>query len=504
MKLDIITSILVLIMISCNACKSNDEQKKCPNVTIHGTITGNGGTRDSIRILFGGLIPESKLYGTTDTTIYVGSDGEFVFKSRDIHKPTRMSILSYKKRKGEIGQRWRDVLRKFLVEPGDDIHIDIDESKEELDYQFSGTGAPKFRIQWKNFKSGYKLNLRAIQLRYWERFKDLKTKVHIADSLVDVQMNNLDAIKDSLNNTVYRILKADIYGSTGVDLKTFLFHMHTDTCSTEQLKTYRKLFDQSLKTDLSDDILAQSPDCIMFLSSMAIAQLQLENPKNPDYLYENVYTKAFNDLCGIYRNQYTGLLREKLLLYNLQDNRVQDTNGMEECLQMSYDLFKTPELKAVFDSIYGRQIRGAKVFDFDLPNTKGDRVRLSNFRGKVIYLDIWFTGCSGCLYLAKEVDLKVYPLFKDNPDIVFVSISGDKSRARWLKSVDSERYGLKDYVNLYTEGLGFKHKFMLYYGIEGGPTTMIIDRKGRVYSSAPPKHGKSKELIALINEALKI
>ncbi|MDO6761905.1 TlpA disulfide reductase family protein, partial [Tamlana sp. 2_MG-2023] len=201
------------------------------------------------------------------------------------------------------------------------------------------------------------------------------------------------------------------------------------------------------------------------------------------------------------RTNYTGALREKLLLYNLLSLKVQDTYGIEECLQTSFDLIKKPELKAIFEKMYGRKIRGAEVFNFKLPNTEGQTVSLSDFRGKVVYLDIWFTGCSGCMALAKEIDHKVYPVFKDNPEVVFVSISADRSKKKWLNSVEGERYGLKQYVNLYTEGLGFNHDFLKYYNIFGGPVTMIIDKKGRVFSAAPPKHGKAEELIALIEEA---
>lgn len=502
MKKVFIIQITILVIGFCYACKTNEVPKKQSYVTISGTIKGNGGVRDSIRILFGGLIPETKLFGTKDTTIYTGSNGAFLFKSKDIQEPTRITISSYKKRAGENSRRWGDALRNFLVEPGDNIHIEIDESKEEHGYGFSGTGSEKFKVQWQNFQSGYKVNRREIQRRYGSKFASLSNKVQIADSLSNIQIRALETVKDSLSDRVFKIMKADIYGENGVYLKTFVSNMHVDTCSTKQIQLYRKLFDESLNTNLPSDILASSPYYIMFLSNMAIAQLQLGYPENPDYRYEHIYAKGFSDLCQIWRNQYSGVLREKLLLYNLQSLNVQDTYGIEECLQMSYDLIKTPELKAIIDTMYGRQIRGATAFNFNLPNTEGTMVRLSDFKGKVVYLDIWFTGCSGCLYLAKEVDHQVYPLFKDNPDVVFVSISGDKSKTQWLESVESERYGLKEYVNLYTGGLGFKHDFTLYYGIKGGPTTMIIDREGRIYSSAPPKHGKSKELVALINEAL--
>jgi peroxiredoxin len=486
------------------ACKSKKKTKKSTHVTIAGIVKGQIGVKDSVRILFGSLIPESKVFGVIDTTLYTDSKGKFVFRSPDIQEPTRVTIYSQKKRLGEIGSRFRDGLRDYLVEPSDSIAIEIDKAQEELNYRFSGTGSAKFRIRWQNDLMGYKVNLRKIQRRYGKRFAKLSTRVQIADSLTNLQINRLKIIKDSLTHPIFQIMTADIIGQNGIDLKPFSQLMHLDTLSPEGIDWYKKLFAQSMAIDLPESALARSSNYILFLSNMAIAQLQFENPKDSSYHYGNLFSENFGDYCRLLRTQYSGLLREKLLLYNLQRIRVQDTYGLEECIQSSYDLIKTPELKAIMETMYGRKMRGTAGFDFRLPNTKGELVSLSDFKGKVVYLDIWFTGCSGCMALAKEVDHQVYPKFKDSPEVVFVSISADKSREQWLKSVDAEKYGLKQYVNLHTDGLGFKHPFMAYYNIIGAPVTMLFDKKGRLFSAAPPKHGKSEALISLINEAINL
>src|SRR5690606_5969300 len=155
----------------------------------------------------------------------------------------------------------------------------------------------------------------------------------------------------------------------------------------------------------------------------------------------NVNLKRFDDLCAKFRKNYTGLLREKLLLHNLLNLSVQDTEGFDDCLKKSYDLIQTPVLKEIMDKWYGRKVKGAEAYDFALPDTRGHMVNLKDFGGKVVYIDIWFTGCGGCIGLARKVDKMVYPKFKDNPEVVFVSISLDKDRERWLKSVEGEKYG---------------------------------------------------------------
>lgn len=501
-KIVLIRVIALVILGFSTACKSNQESRPVTRVTITGHIEGQNGVRDSVRILFGGLIPECKTFGVIDTILYSDAQGRFTFQSPDIKEPTRITVYSKKVRPGEIGSRFRDGLRDYLVVPGDSIAIAIDKSQEELNYRFSGPGADKFEMRWHNDLLGYKVNLKAIQSAYGRRFSELATRVHIADSLSKIQIQHLETIKETVTPLVFQIMKADILGQNGLDLKPFSQHMRLDTLSSEGIAKMKTLFDQSISTDLPDEVLAKSTNYVLFLSNMAIAQLQFENPQNPSYHYKQLFSENFGDFCRLLRQQYTGSLRDQLLLYNIQRIRVQDTYGMEECLQTSYDLIQTPELKAMMEVLYGRKIRGTPGFNFELPNTKGALVRLSDFKGKVVYVDIWFTGCSGCMALANEVDHQVYPVFKGHPEVVFVSISADKSKDTWLRSVDSERYGLKDYVNLYTGGLGFKHEFLSYYNILGAPVTMLFDKEGRLFSAAPPKHGQSEALIQLIKEAL--
>ncbi|MDO6761909.1 hypothetical protein Q4566_17035, partial [Tamlana sp. 2_MG-2023] len=210
-------------------------------------------------------------------------------------------------------------------EPEDDIEIIIDKSKQELSYLFSGKGAAKFDLRWHSDLQGYSLNREAIQRGYGNRFGDLKTKIKIADSISQLQLNSLEIVKDDLPFEVYQIMKADIYGQNGIDLKPFSYYMGLNQLSKAELEDYRILFSQSMVSDLPDSILAQSPNYLLFLSNMLIAQLQLEHPNDPSYHLQNIYSNNFSDLCSVIRTNYTGALREKLLLYNLLSLKVQDT-----------------------------------------------------------------------------------------------------------------------------------------------------------------------------------
>ncbi len=133
-----------------------------------------------------------------------------------------------------------------------------------------------------------------------------------------------------------------------------------------------------------------------------------------------------------------------------------------------------------------RRSKGAKVPDALFTNLKGEKVRLSSMKGKVLFLDFWSTGCSACARYHQWFHRNVYPMYKDNKDFVYLSINGDKTKERWLAALKTNRYSSDDYVNLNLNFLGEKHPFFTYYNMTSYPFTMIIGKDGRIYSEAVP------------------
>lgn len=121
--------------------------------------------------------------------------------------------------------------------------------------------------------------------------------------------------------------------------------------------------------------------------------------------------------------------------------------------------------------------------DFSLKDVGGNELSLSEYRGKVILLNFWATWCGPC-----EIEI---PWFIDlegrfrNRGFVVIGISMDEDG--WGAV---EPYIREKKVN-YRVVLGADEVAKRYGGIESLPTTLLIDRNGRIAAEHVGLVGKS-------------
>jgi peroxiredoxin len=146
------------------------------------------------------------------------------------------------------------------------------------------------------------------------------------------------------------------------------------------------------------------------------------------------------------------------------------------------------------------QNQPVKAFPFEFKDTLGRIVKLDDFKGKVIFMDFWFTGCKGCVDVAKALHTSVLPVFKNDTNVVFMAVSLDVNFLQWRNSVRKGIYTSEGELNVFTMGMGGDHPFYKHYGYSGAPHTMLIDSSGCVVSTSPPFPGP--DLVKMIRSAL--
>jgi peroxiredoxin len=129
--------------------------------------------------------------------------------------------------------------------------------------------------------------------------------------------------------------------------------------------------------------------------------------------------------------------------------------------------------------------------DFTLEDLNGNKISLSDFEGKVLFLNFWATWCPPCRAEIPDF-IEVYNKYKDQ-DIAILGISVDRISAK--KVAD---FAKKNNMN-YPVAMATGELFRNYPSPSAIPTTLVIDGMGKVRHKKVGMMSK-QELIDLYNE----
>jgi peroxiredoxin len=118
---------------------------------------------------------------------------------------------------------------------------------------------------------------------------------------------------------------------------------------------------------------------------------------------------------------------------------------------------------------------GEAAPDFALPGPNGDTIRLSDFRGKVVYIDFWASWCEPCL--AVLPDLKsIWTEYRDE-EFVIIGVSLDLREKDWKEFIAANDM---DWPHIFEPLVDDPRTPKGLYGVTGIPNTFLIDKDGIV------------------------
>ena len=120
---------------------------------------------------------------------------------------------------------------------------------------------------------------------------------------------------------------------------------------------------------------------------------------------------------------------------------------------------------------------GSFAPDFEITDSRGEMVKLSNLKGKKIVLIFWASTCPHCRAILPEIN-NLYVQYRSKAE--FIGISVDEDDASWRKALQEEQL---QYLNV-AELLGWDGKILHDYYVYATPTFLVIDPDGRI--SAKP------------------
>lgn len=135
--------------------------------------------------------------------------------------------------------------------------------------------------------------------------------------------------------------------------------------------------------------------------------------------------------------------------------------------------------------------------ELGLSDINGKPASLSDFKGKVVYIDFWASWCGPCRAMmpySKQLHDKLTD--KQKKQIAFLYISIDANEAAWKKGINDMNI---EGTNLISPG-NWNSNVCRYFQINSIPRYMIMDRKGNIvdYNAKRPSDPE------LLNDLLKL
>jgi thiol-disulfide isomerase/thioredoxin len=433
-------------------------------------------------------------FGTIETEIRVTSDkrGQFNFKLPRFSEPIEMRIyLKYKT--GIIGQASGQIGAYFLVEENDDIKVDIIKTgnHREDTATFSGRGVEKYNIA--NLLEKICSNNRADGV-----LREGIRSIINAGGKIDTSNFEYKVSKYCLLTELLLNRKAELINKSAMNFKMKKLIAYNNApifyeWSSQMLGLYKMYKDNpqvssflKSKIDKNWNRFNYRYDPLMQYSHQYLRWLA--NEEYDDLLMKTIPKELeFQDFYNVLKTKYFGPVRE-LLVSNLFTYHIgwKGTKGFSPKIFDSLMIDSKKYISIpIIKSTYTAKLKlssGTEISDGTFKDKNGQDVSISSLKGKVVFIDFWFTGCGACMGFNQKFHKEYYPYLKDSKDFIYLSIGLDKQKESWLQGIKSKQYSSDEYTN-WNSSSGANHPFIKYYERATFPFMLIVDREGKIYAT---------------------
>jgi thiol-disulfide isomerase/thioredoxin len=137
-----------------------------------------------------------------------------------------------------------------------------------------------------------------------------------------------------------------------------------------------------------------------------------------------------------------------------------------------------------------------KAPDFTLTSLAGDKISLSDFKGKIVIVDFWATWCPPCRRGIPDL-ISIQNKYKNKVAVIGISLDRENTKAGVPSFV--KKMGINYPIVYFTDKV-----INDFGGVNAIPTSFIIDQKGNIVSKMVglyPKSEYEKQLENLIKES---
>nr|WP_067054243.1 TlpA disulfide reductase family protein [Mucilaginibacter sp. L294] len=395
------------------------------------------------------------------------SKGVFEF---DLPVKGRIGYFTLKRKRGSATNRDVDLLYPQLWESGDSIDIKIDHKDTNIGIYttaiYSGKGSEKYTAKEALLKTKIKIDIP--EKRYdGNIFGGLPENL---GTLIIKKFEILDSYKSSISPDVFFIIKADLIAivlSDNLNSITDYYYKNIKGRNGEgeyALKFMAVLFPVK-NYAIPDKSLANSKGYLNYISKLCSFAVTIKETYNNRSVFGTIMANC------------SGEVREQMLVSFF--SKVARSQEARSFYNKAVNVISDPGRKAAIENKLN-SLPNTYLADYKFTDTEGKEVKISDFKDKAVLIDIWFTGCGYCGIYYKNVLSKIEEKYAAKKDFTILSISADRNKEIWKRSISANVYTGKGAVNIYTNGEGLRHPMFLNYAIDGAPTIILLNKKGLI------------------------
>lgn len=440
----IISLFSVLALVACSAPKT---------VHLSGQLKDMG--RQKVIMRYNGAA--SLLGDSRDIILYTDSEGRFD-TILPLEKPEYYSIS-------------RNTL---WLTPGDDLKVMITQDNREAEFQGKGAAANTY-MKERLFPKGGAFLEGGTHVR-----ESFSQTVALVRELAGKRERQLEELK-GVSAEFKALEKARIYADVINSYLSYASYSNEFTGKNpEEIRATEQLYLKEVLPEMKEKMAYLNDERFL---DVAVVRDILFYREEPGYapIFEG-YTPG--ERC---RELYEGYGKVSALRHALNQGIVDDNRVYIKSMKQ-VDFAK--ELTAKVNQA-ARLLPGQPAPDFVMTDTAGRVKKLSDFRGKVIYIDLWATWCGPCIQESPAFTA----LSARYPDVQFLQISRDEQRNAWLSYVSHKDSPLVQYNSV---DLQLVEGWQLYYI----PRFILIDAEQKIIDAYAPRPS-SDEIRMVLDRCLK-
>ncbi len=135
-------------------------------------------------------------------------------------------------------------------------------------------------------------------------------------------------------------------------------------------------------------------------------------------------------------------------------------------------------------------MEGRPAPDIELSDMEGNGKKLSDYKGKVLYVDFWATWCAPC-----RAETPFFNALSEKyPNVQFIAVSIDEKRGLWENALKGGNHGKV------AELLSNDNELRSKWDITGVPRFLLIDENFNIINSSAPRPSQQADIESLLNK----